>query len=468
MVFSSPVFLLYFLPLLMGLYFICPKLGYRNGVLLVFSLIFYAWGEPKWILCMLGSTLINYLCALGLNKVQKAGSKRCILILGVVASLGALFYFKYAAFLLNSLFSLFNKTAPLANLPLPIGISFYTFQILTYTVDVFRGRVGVQKNFCKLLLYVCCFPQLIAGPIVQYQDIACQLDERQSTLSDFSEGMGRFSVGLAKKVLIANLCGKMVEELLSQGQDMSVLAAWLGAIGYTLQLYFDFSAYSDMAIGLGRVLGFHYKENFIYPFIATDISDFWRRWHVSLGAFFREYVYIPLGGNRVGKGKQIRNLMIVWGLTGFWHGASWNFLLWGLYHGLLILTERFLLKDILKRIPLLFRRIVTFLLVVIGFMLFYHVDMKGFVLQLTAMFQPGRAVADESFLQILKSYSVLPLLAGVCSLPVVPWVKAWADKRDTRKKIAYIFGLAVQTGLLLLSLAFLVGQSYNPFIYFRF
>ena len=468
MVFSSLSFLLLFLPLLLILYFIGSGLKWKNAVLLVFSLVFYAWGEPKWILCMLGATLVNFGAAFLIERAKTTRVKRAYLALGVAATLGALFWFKYASFFLSTVFSVFGVDRAVPSVRLPIGISFYTFQILTYAVDVYRGKVPVQKNFAKLLLYVSCFPQLIAGPIVQYADIAAQLDDRTTTLTDFSEGLGRFSVGLAKKVLLANLCGKAVETLLPEGAALSVAGAWLSGLLYTFQIYFDFSAYSDMAIGLGRVFGFTYRENFRYPYLSDSVSEFWRRWHISLGSFFRDYVYIPLGGNRKGTMKTVRNLLIVWTLTGLWHGASWNFVVWGLYYGFWILLERFALKKVLPRIPKAIRVLLTFFLAMTGWILFYHTSLSEGFSHILALFGGTSAWTDSTVFTVLSEYTVLPLIAAVCALPIVPAVSAWARKRPARETALKIAVPILETALFVLSIAFLVGQSYNPFIYFRF
>ena len=469
MVFSSLTFLLIFLPLLLALYFIGRGQKWRNAVLLIFSLIFYAWGEPKWILCMIGATAVNYLTAFGIVGAKSRAVKRAFLAIGAAATLGALFWFKYAAFFLSTAYSILGAQRAVPAVQLPIGISFYTFQILTYSVDVYREKAPVQKNPARLLLYVSCFPQLIAGPIVQYADIAEQLDARTTTVTDFSEGIGRFSVGLGKKVLIANLCGKAVEALLSGNTSLSVAGAWLSALLYTFQIYFDFSAYSDMAIGLGRVLGFTYRENFRYPYVSASVSEFWRRWHISLGSFFRDYVYIPLGGNRKGNVRTVRNLLIVWLLTGFWHGASWNFAVWGLYYAFWILTERFVLNRILDRIPKVLRVAGTFLIAAIGWVLFYHTSLGDGWRHILAMFGVGAAgLWDANVQEVLSSVTALPLIAAVCCLPIVPAVRAWAEKRPKRASALKIAVPILETGVLLLSLAFLIGQSYNPFIYFRF
>jgi len=469
MVFSSLTFLLLFLPLLLLLYFVINKAIWRNSVLLIFSLLFYAWGEPRWIVCMLGATLINYICAIILVKQDRSFVRKIVLAVGIIASVAALVYFKYASFILTSFSQLLHLNWDVPPITLPIGISFYTFQILTYTVDVYRGKAQVQRDPLKLLLYVSCFPQLIAGPIVQYSDIEAQLDSRKTKLTDFSEGMGRFVVGLSKKVLLANLCGKMVEELLGVSGALSVAGAWLSALMYTFQIYFDFSAYSDMAIGLGRVLGFTYKENFDYPYMSTGVSEFWRRWHISLGSFFRDYVYIPLGGNRAGTVKTIRNLLIVWGLTGFWHGASWNFLVWGVYYGVLIILERYVLRRWLECVPNVFKLIGTLFVVILGWILFYYTDMSLAIKHILALLGIGSAgFADANTVEVFRTYTWFPLIAAICCFPIIPRIKNWSKGKRGKEFTYTIFAAAGRTCLLVLSLVFLVGQSYNPFIYFRF
>ena len=382
-----------------------------------------------------------------------------------------LFYFKYAAFLVNSVTSLFGVSFSIPVLELPIGISFYTFQVLTYTVDVYRGKSPVQRDPFKLMLYVSCFPQLIAGPIVQYSDVAVMLDERESTLEGFTEGMKRFAVGLSKKVLLANVCGLIIEELPSAAgaSGMSVLGAWYISVLYSLQLYFDFSGYSDMAIGMGRIFGFTYKENFNYPYISKSASEFWRRWHISLGSFFRDYVYIPLGGNRRGRARTALNLAIVWALTGLWHGASWNFVIWGLYYGVLIILEKLVLADFREKLPGAAQHIAALFLIVVGWTVFYYTDMGCLGKHLGAMFGIGAAgLSDPVTMAVIRKYTVLPLIAAIASLPILPRLKAWLGKHEKLEGAADIVSLVCLTALMLLSMIFIVGQSYNPFIYFRF
>ena len=466
MVFSSLTFLLLFLPLLYALYFARTSVKWRNGVLLVMSLLFYGWGEPVWILAMILSTAVNFFCARAIVRREEGAARKLILALGVVASLSFLVYFKYSAFLANSVAALLSLSWRMDTPRLPIGISFYTFQILTYTVDVYRGKAPAQKSPLRLLLYISCFPQLIAGPIVQYGDVENQLGERSVTPDAFTEGMERFIKGLAKKVLLANVCGGALEELTlaGTGEPLSLLGAWLAAFLYTLQIYFDFSAYSDMAIGLGKTLGFTYKENFVFPYASLSVTEFWRRWHISLGSFFRDYVYIPLGGNRRGTARTVLNLLIVWGLTGLWHGAAWNFVLWGLYFGVLLILERFVFKPILEKTPGAVRWLLTFVIAVIGWVIFYYTDLPALGQHLCALFGMGvSGLSDAAAAAVVRKYTVYPLIAWVLSLPVVPAVAAKLPQR-LRSALALVFSVV----LLGASLLFLVGQSYNPFIYFRF
>ena len=471
MTFSSLTFTTLFFPAVLILYFICTDLRWKNGVLLVASLIFYSWGEPIWVLAMIGSTAINYVAAMLIDRASSPGLRKTALVVGAAASLAVLFYFKYAAFLVNSVTSLFGVSFSIPVLELPIGISCYTFQVLTYTVDVYRDKSPVQRDPFKLMLYVSCFPQLIAGPIVQYSDVAVMLDERESTLEGFTEGMKRFAVGLSKKVLLANVCGLIIEELPSAAgaSEMSVLGAWYISVLYSLQLYFDFSGYSDMAIGMGRIFGFTYKENFNYPYISKSASEFWHRWHISLGSFFRDYVYIPLGGNRRGRARTALNLAIVWALTGLWHGASWNFVIWGLYYGVLIILEKLVLADFREKLPGAAQHIAALFLIVVGWTVFYYTDMGCLGKHLGAMFGIGAAgLSDPVTMAVIRKYTVLPLIAAIASLPILPRLKAWLGKHEKLEGAADIVSLVCLTALMLLSMIFIVGQSYNPFIYFRF
>lgn len=466
MVFSSLTFLLIFLPLLYALYFVRSAPRWRNGVLLVMSLLFYGWGEPLWILAMLVSTVANFFCARAITAAESEGKRKLILAVGVVFSLSFLFYFKYSAFFANSFAQLLGLSGRIAEKRLPIGISFYTFQILTYTVDVYRKKAPALQSPLRLLLYISCFPQLIAGPIVQYGDVADQLAERRILPDEFTEGLERFIKGLAKKVLLANVCGAAMEELTlaGTGAALSLLGAWLAVFLYGMQIYFDFSAYSDMAIGLGQTLGFRYKENFDFPYASLSVTEFWRRWHISMGSFFREYVYIPLGGNRRGAARTMLNMLVVWALTGLWHGASWNFVLWGLYFGVLLILERFVLHSLLERLPRLLRWALAFALVTVSWAIFYYTDLAAVGQALGALFGLGiSGLADAASLAVLRSYGIWALIAFVLSLPVVP---ALAGKLPERLRGA--LGIVLTVLLFAASLLFLIGQSYNPFIYFRF
>lgn len=469
MVFSGLTFLLLFLPLLCALYFVGKGIRWRNGVLVVFSLIFYAWGEPALILVMLFTTLVNYLSAFAVHKTNRSGIRTLFLALGVGVSLLALGYYKYAGFFVDLIASVFGLSIPFHAPTLPIGISFYTFQILTYTIDVYRKKVQVQKNPARLLLYVSCFPQLIAGPIVQYGDIEPMLNDRTTNMEDFAQGMRRFAVGLFKKVIFANICGLALENCTLGTEQMSVAGAWLGALLYALQLYFDFSAYSDMAIGLGRVFGFRYKENFNYPYRSASPSEFWRRWHISLGSFFRDYLYIPLGGNRKGTARTILNLFIVWTLTGLWHGASMNFVLWGVYWFVLLSLDKLIGKQRMEKIPIVFRWAVTFVLTLFGWVLFYYTDLSAAWTHLLAMFGIGvSGLVDVATIEVLKEYALfLPILC-IGATPVVPWLKEKISSHNRLSSWQDAFAYLALTGAVLLSLLYLIGQSYNPFIYFRF
>ena len=478
MVFSGFTFLLLFFPVTVLLVLLSRNIRWQNAVLLVMSLVFYAWGEPKLILAMLAVTAVNYLCALPLQReTLPRAVRRLLLTLGVLGGLAFLIYFKYAAFFVNTVGGLFGQPNLMKSTALPIGISFYTFQALTYTVDVYRKKAPVQKNPLKLLLYVSCFPQLIAGPIVQYADIAPQIDNRKITADGYIRGFRRFCIGLAKKILLANLCGSVIAELgMADTGTLTVLGAWFGAILYSLQIYFDFSAYSDMAIGIGRMLGFTYKENFNYPYMADSVTDFWRRWHISLGAFFRDYVYIPLGGNRVGKLRFVLNLLIVWGLTGLWHGASWNFILWGLLYGVLLIFEKLILGKRLSRIPSVIRRIFTLLFVMLGWIIFYYEDVRLGLTHIGALFGIARVdgawqaapLFDDKWLLLLK-YALPLLFMFVACTPLAKRIaETWENRHRIRRCGFDLAATIVSVALLALSLLFLIGQSYNSFIYFRF
>lgn len=466
MVFSSLTFLLYFMPITLILYFIRSDIRWRNAVLLAASLLFYAWGEPVWIVAMLFSTWINWVCACAMVRSRRKSVRKKWMILGVSASALLLFIFKYSVFFINCLINLFGGE-PLAALSLPIGISFYTFQIITYTVDVYRKKAKYQPSYVKLLLYVVCFPQLIAGPIVQYSDVAREINRRESTPDGFATGMQRFVVGLGKKVILANTCGNILQAMPGAG-ELSVLGAWYGALLYALQIYFDFSGYSDMAIGLGRIFGFRYKENFNYPYAAVSVRDFWRRWHISLGSFFREYVYIPLGGNRKGLGRTIFNTLVVWTLTGLWHGAAWTFILWGAYYGILLTIDLLGGRKLTDALPAFVNRIFTFALVLIGWVIFYYATPGEAFAHIGAMFGAGaRGLMDAASLSVIRTYTIFPLIALFASLPIAKAVAGSLGERMSARP-AETLRVVLLSLCLIFSIFLIVGSSYNPFIYFRF
>ncbi len=474
MVFSSLTFLLLFLPVILAAYFACRSVRWRNAVLLIGSLVFYAWGEPVYVLVMLFVALVAFTGTLLFSREHHVVYRKLLFVLTIVFSLAALLYFKYAAFLIGQFLPGIDSAIAMNSPRLPIGISFFTFQAISYIVDAYRGNVKVQKNYALLLLYVSCFPQLIAGPIVQYADIEYDLASRRTSLDDFTSGMRRFAVGLGKKVLIANMLGEMLSSL--PGADASVSAAWLTTILFAMQIYFDFSAYSDMAIGLGQVLGFHYRENFNYPYISSSVSEFWRRWHISLGRFFREYVYIPLGGNRKSRIRTTLNLLIVWSLTGLWHGASWNFVLWGLYYGVFISLEHGVFRYAVKRIPRFVGAAITLLIVLFGWVLFMQTDLSMCGRQMLAMIGlavDGNVVSlislmDETTLYSLRNYTVIPLIAAILCVPFLPRIKQAFDHRLRARRSAQLIETVLLTAVVLLSIFNLVADSYNPFLYFRF
>lgn len=486
MVFSSLTFLTCFFPIVLALYFVKGSIRWRNGVLLAASLVFYAWGEPIWIVAMLASTLVNWVCAGMISVCRGDAAKRGWMIAGVGFAGALLFVFKYTAFFANSFLSLFGAEARVAGLKLPIGISFYTFQIISYTVDVYRGETPAQRSFARLLLYVSCFPQLIAGPIVQYSDVAKQIGSRKTTAKDFTRGMQRFVVGLGKKVIFANICGLILRDLpLADAGAMSFGGAWYAGFVYMLQVYFDFSGYSDMAIGIGRILGFTYKENFDYPFIAKDVSEYWHRWHISLSTWFRDYLLYPIlrsrGMRRLSMKKSerhgrmyYRNLatMIattcVWAFTGLWHGASWNFIVWGLYFCVLQLLEKFALGKVREKLPAIACWAINLILIVVSFVIFYYTDMGLVTRHISAMLGVGSAgFIDARSRLVIRTYSFFPLLAFVCSMPIAPMLNRLGRGLLGSKAFEIVKSVALST-CVALAVLFLVGQSYNPFIYFQF
>ena len=465
MVFSSLTFLFLFLSVTLFAYFIVPRRGWRNGVLLAASLFFYAWGEPYYVAVMLLASAVAYFGGLLLEKAKRGRARKTVLTVTVCLLLANLLAFKYLNFFAENLGLLLGRDLGLREIALPIGISFFTFQILSYVIDLYRGEVAVQKNFLRLLLYVSFFPQLIAGPIVRYQTVEREITERRESMEDVLYGTKRFVRGLAKKVILANGVAGTAE--LIYGADAAVCgsaAYWIAAIAYAMQIYFDFSGYSDMAIGLGRIFGFHFLENFDHPYRAKSITDFWRRWHISLSSWFRDYVYIPLGGNRVSRPRWVLNILIVWALTGFWHGAQWNFLLWGLYYGLLLLGEKLLWGRGLEKLPGAIRWLITIFLVVLGWVLFDLTDFAQLRAVLEGMFSlratdwPGLIALEGS---LVRGAVYLPL-GAVCLLPWEKWLPE--TERGVRRVLSYGFHLL----LLVVCVTLLISAQYNPFIYFRF
>ena len=466
MVFSSTIFLCVYLPLVLLGYYICPKKG-RNLFLLIVSLVFYAWGEPKYVFLMIFSILINYVFGRLMDK-NRGRQKRMklLLVLSVVIDLGLLSVFKYTDFVITNINAIFGSSFDLLNIALPIGISFYTFQAMSYTIDVYRDDVRVQKNLIDFGMYITMFPQLIAGPIVRYADVQDQLAERSVTTADFSEGVMRFVVGLGKKVLLANQMGAVWSDIYALGGDVSALMAWTGAIAYTFQIYFDFSGYSDMAIGLGRMFGFKFPENFRYPYQSVSITDFWRRWHITLSTWFKEYLYIPLGGNRRGLARQALNLLIVWSLTGFWHGAGWNFVMWGLYYFVILFIEKLFLLKVLDKLPKFFRHVYALVLIIIGWVIFASDEVSVLLPYLGSMFGANRAIGGMDVYTLLTK-AVLLIICCIASteLPKKLFLSAAGAMNE---KAAFTLKSVLMIALLALSMILLIGDSYNPFLYFRF
>ena len=509
MVFSSSVFLFAFLPIVLALYFICPTRNLKNIWLLIASLVFYAWGEPIHILLMLASITLNWLLAVLIEKFDdKQARRKTLLVLACIANVAIIGFYKYEGFIADNLNLLLGVNAlPNLQLPLPIGISFYTLQALSYVIDVYRREVPAQKNILFLGMYVACFPQLIAGPIVRYKTIAEQIRDRKETLNDFASGLRLFIIGLAKKVLLANTIAILADDMLSNGgANIGAIGAWGGLIAYTFQIFFDFSGYSDMAIGLGRMLGFKYLRNFNYPYIATSITDFWRRWHISLSTFFRDYIYIPLGGSRVSQGRWVFNIAVVWATTGLWHGAAWNYILWGVYYGALLICEKLIWGKALARSPKIIQHLYTIIIFVFGWSFFWITDASQLSTYLYALIGGYGLTGTMTFWQ-LGVWAYLPVFIAclLASLPIVPWIKerliAYVEKRemrsivkegvvnarcleadqlcvleahpaDNKRKIVYevtacLLDIAL-LALLALSAASIVSGSFNPFIYFQF
>ena len=461
MVFSSLNFLFFFLPIVLLAHWAAPG-RFKNVALLIASLWFYAWGEPVYIVLMLLSVAFNYLTARQLGEISAPGARRTVLASGIAVNLLLLGFYKYYGFAVDTFNGLTGLRLAHRELALPIGISFYTFQALSYVIDVYRGQCKPQRSLLKFAVYITMFPQLVAGPIVKYTDIDTALDGRSVTWVQAGQGVERLVLGLSKKVLLANNLGLLYDSIQRTSAN-SVLTAWLGAAAYTLQIYYDFSGYSDMAIGMGRLLGFTFPENFNYPYMADSITDFWRRWHMTLSGWFRDYVYIPLGGSRVKPARHILNLLIVWMLTGLWHGASWNFVLWGLYYGVLLIVEKYLLGQTLRRLPRPAARAVTLILVMVGWVLFSNTDFSRMAAYLGSLVGIGAAgFADGAFLYHLRGNLVLMVLACACATPAA---REWLMRRAYRTPILAVVILAA---LFLLCTAYLVHNSYNPFLYFRF
>lgn len=464
MVFSSLVFLFAYLPITLLAYYLVPRQG-RNIFLFIVNLIFYGWGEPKLVLLMVFNIFFNYIGGWLVDKYRAdAKKKKLFLILTCVLDIGILAVFKYTGMITETLNMLPFLNIPELQISLPIGISFYTFQTMSYVIDVYRDDAPVSKNFINFGTYVALFPQLIAGPIVRYRDVAEQLVNRRETLEMFTRGVKLFMVGLAKKVIIANTMGTLTTNIFATTDENGVVGTWVGMIAYTFQIYFDFSGYSDMACGLGNMMGFEFLKNFNYPYIAKSITDFWRRWHISLSTWFKEYVYIPLGGNRKGVKRQILNLLIVWGLTGLWHGAAYNFVLWGLYYGLLLILEKFVLKKFLDRLPSFVQHIYTLFIVIIGWGLFYFSDVGQLGEFMIDLFNFGNGICGNQAFNLIMSNLPMLIIAAVASTPLA----AMLYNRFEHTRFMWIPETLYCMGVLAVSTASLVNQSYNPFLYFRF
>ena len=465
MLFTSISFLYYFLPALIIIYFITPK-KYKNIILLIASLLFYLYGEPKYVFLMIAEIIIAYIGAILIDKYKNQSKN--ILITTLFIHVFLLIIFKYTDFIIQTINDISNANIKLLNIALPIGISFYTFQIISYVIDVYNGKVKVQKNIINLATYVSLFPQLVAGPIVRYQTVEKELDDRVHSFNNFAYGIRRFSIGLAKKVLIANALGELCTKAFALNET-TVILYWIFGISYMLQLYFDFSAYSDMAIGLGRIFGFNFPENFNYPYISKSITEFWRRWHISLSTWFKDYVYIPLGGNRDGKYKQIRNILIVWLLTGIWHGANWTFLIWGLLFGIILIIEKIFLNKFMEKLPSFIRRIYVLFIVMILFIIFNSDNMSVALTNIKGLFgMNGEVFINDYTLHYLKSY----LLILIISLfGATPFIKTLIDKlRKNRyaNNIINILEPILIVVILVVVTSYLIDNSYNPFLYFRF
>ncbi len=468
MLFSSLTFLFGFLPILLLGYYVVPSRKFKNCILLVFSLLFYAWGEPKYILLMLVTILISYIMGLLINKYDsKPKVKKLLLTMSIILILAGLIFFKYTNFILENITRVTKADITFMDIILPIGISFYSFQILSYVIDLYNKKVEVQRNIFSLALYVSLFPQLIAGPIVRYETVEDELKNRKENLPDILSGFKRFIVGLSKKIIIANNMGLIADSIfVLNNSNIGTLIMWLGVLAYTLQIYFDFSGYSDMAIGLGKMFGFHFLENFNYPYIAKSITDFWRRWHISLSSWFRDYIYIPLGGNRVSKLKWIRNICVVWLLTGLWHGASWNFVLWGAYFAIILLIEKIFLLKFIEKSPKIIQWLYSIFLIMLGWVIFRceSVELMKNVLSKMFMYQKSDLLQFITENINLLSSMLFILPAIIVSFPIVPKLK----EKFNKSIIMYAGYNLLILILFTINIVFLTSSSYNPFIYFRF
>ena len=457
MLFSSLLFIFIFFPIFLLIYYLVPfKL--KNIILLIFSLIFYAWGEPKYIILLIIVTLLNYICGLIINKFDNQKIKKTIMITCVVLNLALLGYFKYTNFIIDNLNNL-GLNLNVLNIALPLGISFYIFQTMSYTIDLYRNKVTVEKNFLNFLTYVSMFPQLVAGPIVRYEEVTKELKSRKIDFHSFTEGLFIFLTGFFEKVLIANNVGHLHSLIIGDISNISVLTAWLGIIAYALQIYFDFNGYSTMALGMGKMLGFNYPKNFNYPYIATSITDFWRRWHITLSSWFRDYVYIPLGGNRVKKLRWLINIMIVWSLTGIWHGASWNFALWGIYFGIILILEKLFIGKIIEKFPKAFKHIYALFFILIGWLIFFCDDLNLLYNYIPKIFANPNII-DNEFVFYIKNYMIFLISGIMFSIPIVNKIK--------KTKLIKVLTGVLYIFLFIVCISQLCSDSYNPFLYFRF
>lgn len=468
MVFSSVVFLYIFLPIMLLVYFIVPK-KFKNAVMIIASLIFFAWGEIRYIFIMLILAVMDYFCGKKIDKYfDNKKKKRLYLGIDVGVNLLILFFFKYADFIISNINLITGFNIPLLNIPLPIGVSFNTFQSLSYIIDVYRGTVKCEKSFYNYLTYTTLFPQIIAGPIVRYETVDEELVDKKISMNNFTKGMKRFIIGLGKKVLIANNVGKLWSIIESGSYiTLSPALAWLGLVAFALQIYFDFSGYSDMAIGLANIFGMNFDENFNYPHISKSITEFWRRWHITLSSWFKDYIYIPLGGNRKGLAKQIRNILIVWFLTGAWHGASWNFILWGLYFGVILILEKMFLLKFLEKIPAIFRHIYTIFLVLISWLIFAFEDLGKIGEYFKALFNFNYSYSYNSEgIYYLKNYAIIIIIGIILSTPIITKL---LKKMETKNKLLpSLITSFIYIAIFIFSTSYLVSDSFNPFLYFRF